>query len=90
MKTLAVALFVAVAVSGARAAAPKFEADVLPYFQTHCLRCHGEKKQESDFRIDKLSRNVGRENTPQWAEVMERISSGEMPPKKQKEQPTAK
>ena len=90
MKMLAVGLFVVVAVSGAWAAVPKFEADVLPYFQTHCLRCHGEKKQESDFRIDKLSRNVGRENTPQWAEVMERINSGEMPPKKQKELPTAK
>ena len=90
MKMRVVALVLFVAASGAWAAAPKFEADVLPYFQTHCLRCHGEKKQESDFRIDKLSRNVGKENVPQWAEVMERISSGEMPPKKVKTPPAAK
>ena len=90
MKMFAVALFVSVAVSGAGAAAPNFEKEVLPYFQTHCLGCHGEKKQEGDFRIDKLSRNVGKENVPQWAEVMERISSGEMPPKKVKAPPAAK
>ncbi len=89
MKTLAIALFLSVAVPGGLTAAPNFETDVLPYFQTHCLRCHGEKKQESDFRIDNLSRNVGRENTPQWAEIMERISSGEMPPKELKNLPTA-
>ena len=90
MKTRALALMLSFAVAGVLIAAPKFEADVLPYFQTHCLGCHGEKKQEGDFRIDKLSRNVGKENVPQWAEVMERISSGEMPPKKVKTPPAAK
>ena len=90
MKTLAIALLISMLVPGAlSAAAPDFAADVLPYFQTHCLRCHGSEKQESNFRIDNLSRNVGRENTPQWAEVMERISSGEMPPKELKNLPTA-
>ncbi len=89
LKMIVVALLISVAVPGALSAAPDFSADVLPYFKTHCLRCHGSKKQESDFRIDNLSRNVGRENTPQWAEVMERISSGEMPPKELKNLPTA-
>lgn len=54
---------------------------MLPYFRAHCLKCHGEEKQEADFRIDTLSRNVGKENAPQWAEIRERISSGEMLPK---------
>ena len=44
---------------------------------------------KSDFRIDGLSAKVGFEDTPQWLEVMERISSGEMPPKEQKNRPTA-
>ena len=88
-KTLVIALFLSGAVSEIVAAAPNFETDVLPYFQTHCLRCHGSEKQEQDFRIDTLSRQVGQENTPQWAEVMERISSGEMPPKELKNLPTA-
>ena len=86
---LAIALCLSVAVPGVLAAAPNFDTDVQPYFQAHCLRCHGAEKQEGDFRLDTLSRQVGRENTPQWAEVMERISSGEMPPKEQKTLPTA-
>ena len=89
LSILAIALFLPVATPAALTAAPSFEADVWPYFQTHCVRCHGEKKQESEFRIDNLSRNVGRENTPQWAEIRERISSGEMPPKELKDLPTA-
>lgn len=71
-------------------AVPNFEADLQPYLRAHCLRCHGPEKQEADFRIDKLSTNVGQENTPQWAEVMERMSSGEMPPADAKNRPTAK
>ena len=62
---------------------------VRTYIDAHCLSCHGANSEKSDFRIDQLSVNVGRENTPQWAEVMERISSGEMPPKEQKKLPTA-
>ncbi len=44
------------------------------YFKTQCLRCHGPDKQEGEFRIDRLSINVGAENTPHAAEVRERIS----------------
>lgn len=61
-------------------AAPSFEKDLQPFLDTHCVRCHGADKQKGDFRLDELSRNVGLEDTPIWAEVMERISSGEMPP----------
>ena len=50
------------------------------FFKAHCIRCHGEEKQEGDFRIDTLSPKVGFEDTPQWVEIMERINSGEMPP----------
>jgi mono/diheme cytochrome c family protein len=71
-------------------ASPSFVADVQPYLRAHCLRCHGPEKQEAEFRLDKLSANVGQENTPQWAEVIERISSGEMPPADAKNRPAAK
>jgi len=57
-----------------------FEKDLQPFLETHCVRCHGEKKQKGDFRLDELSREIGLKDTPLWAEVMERISSGEMPP----------
>jgi hypothetical protein len=62
---------------------------VSAYLQRYCLGCHSEKSKESDFRIDQLSTQVGSQNTPQWAEIRERISSGEMPPKDAAHQPTA-
>jgi len=59
------------------------------YFEQHCLKCHDADVQKGDFRIDNLSPKVGHENNPQWLEIMERINSGEMPPKKEKQQPAA-
>jgi mono/diheme cytochrome c family protein len=78
----------AVAATASLQAAPDFAADAWPYFQAHCLECHGEKNQEGGFRIDTLSRKVGLENSPQWAEVITRITSGEMPPKDVTNPPT--
>ena len=92
MRRHAISLLVclaATAVSTALQAAPRFEADVWPYFQSHCLGCHGEQRQEGGFRIDTLSREVGWKNSPQWAEVFGRINSGEMPPEEVKHPPTA-
>jgi mono/diheme cytochrome c family protein len=65
------------------------EPRILKYFQSHCLRCHGKDSTESEFRIDVLSPKVGYEDKPQWLEIMERISSGEMPPKDEKNRPSA-
>lgn len=100
MKSLAFAVFAAVvgaasvAVVGPgaagclRAAEPNFAMDVWPYFRTHCVGCHGDQRREAEFRIDTLSQRVGLENSPQWAEVIERINSGEMPPKDAKSRPS--
>jgi Protein of unknown function (DUF1592)/Protein of unknown function (DUF1588)/Protein of unknown function (DUF1595)/Protein of unknown function (DUF1585)/Protein of unknown function (DUF1587) len=70
--------------------AAELDNKVNAYFKTHCLECHRDGSDKSDFRIEKLSSKVGFEDTPQWLEVMERINSGEMPPKEYKQQPTAK
>ena len=59
------------------------------YLETYCVKCHDGKSDKSDFRIDNLSHKVGFEQTPQWREIVERISSGEMPPKKEKKRPSA-
>ena len=72
---------------GAPAAA--LDPGVQSYFETHCLKCHDADVQKGDFRLDTLSPKVGFENTPQWIEIMERINSGEMPPKKEKKRPAA-
>jgi hypothetical protein len=67
----------------------EFEKYIQPYMQKHCISCHGPEKQKGDFRIDTLSADVGQVDTPYWAEIMDRISSGEMPPEKVKERPSA-
>jgi mono/diheme cytochrome c family protein len=56
------------------------------FIQKHCVRCHGPEKEKGDLRFDKLSRDfkLGAD-THHWAEAMENVNSGEMPPKKDKE-----
>ncbi len=59
------------------------------FFKAHCLRCHDDKKQSGDFRLDNLKANFAdAEMAELWSEVLLRINSGEMPPKKEP-RPTA-
>jgi hypothetical protein len=87
--SLATLSTLAILCSSAGAQTPDFSRDLEPYLNTYCLRCHDSQKQKGDFRIDSLSRDIGLKDTPQWAEIMSRISSGEMPPKKEDKQPAA-
>lgn len=60
-------------------ATERFEA----FLDTHCIGCHGPDKQKGDLRIDRLSRNFRMgEDSHVWAEVIEKVNGGEMPPKK--------
>jgi hypothetical protein len=63
-------------------AAEPFEA----FLQTHCVRCHGAEKEKGDLRLDQLSRDfqLGAD-THHWAEVIEQVNSGEMPPAEEKQ-----
>lgn len=52
------------------------------FFERHCVRCHGAKAQEGEFRLDTLSRDFSDAATAQlWDEVIFRMNAGEMPPK---------
>jgi len=66
-----------------------FDKIIAPFFKQHCTRCHGEKKQKGDLRLDTLGRDFA---TPKfalhWADIMDRISAAEMPPEDE-EQPKA-
>jgi hypothetical protein len=82
-------LFLTCFCTSSRSAEPSFEKDLQPYLTKHCVRCHNVKKQEGEFRLGALSKNVGVDDVPLWAEVMERINSGEMPPDDVKNLPAA-
>ncbi len=84
------AIVALVAPASSRAAeARDIDQVVRPFLQKHCVECHDAEVQKGEFRVDNLSPKVGTENTPQWLEVMERINTGEMPPKKVKVRPGA-
>ena len=69
------------AFAGALHGAEPFEA----FLEKHCIKCHGPEKEKGDLRIDRLSRDfkVGAD-THHWAEVIENVNSGEMPPEDEK------
>ena len=47
----------------------------------YCLRCHDAKKQEGQFRLDTLSRDLHDTLVAErWGEVLFRVNAGEMPP----------
>ena len=68
-------------ITGSVHAAEPFEA----FLEAHCIRCHGPEKEKGDLRIDQISRDfkLGAD-MHHWAEVIEQVNSGEMPPKKEK------
>jgi len=67
-----------------------FRDTALPFIEKNCLGCHGEKKAQAGFRIDKLSVDfAAAKMAEQWKEVIDRINSGEMPPR-EKPRPNAK
>ncbi|NBQ03058.1 MAG: hypothetical protein EBU27_07575, partial [Opitutae bacterium] len=71
-------------------ASDSFDESVGGFFESHCNRCHDDKKQKGDFRLDDLSHNFTKgEDSELWFEVMDRINSGEMPPEEES-QPTEK
>ncbi len=63
---------------------PSFDKTMQPFLQTYCLQCHNAQKQEGKFRLDNLSHDFADQAVAQrWGEVLFRMNSGEMPPKKE-------
>jgi hypothetical protein len=53
--------------------------------EAHCIRCHGPEKGKGNLRFDQLSRDFKLGTDSQhWAEAIENVNSGEMPPKKER------
>lgn len=70
-------LVASIALADAAYAAEPHEAFVSKY----CIACHGPNQQEGELRIDTLSRDFALGgDTHRWAEVIERVNAGDMPP----------
>lgn len=54
------------------------------FLSKHCIHCHGAQKSEGDIHIDQLTRDFkSGADSHHWAEVLDKVNSGEMPPKKE-------
>ncbi len=63
---------------------------VKAFVAAHCVECHDADSARAGFRIDTLGADFTAGNTANvWKEVMDKINSGQMPPKKS-ERPDAK
>ena len=63
---------------------------VMPMLREHCWDCHGDTEAKGGVNFDRHTNLVavlGDRGT--WERVLQTVRSGEMPPKKRKDQPTA-
>lgn len=78
---LALALLLTSTAHATESTGAERDAVLTPFLKQHCDRCHGEKKHKGEFRLDTLSRDFAAGAAAMhWADVMDRISSAEMPP----------
>jgi mono/diheme cytochrome c family protein len=69
--------------------AKSFANRVQPFFQQHCIKCHGAETAEGELRLDNLAADfLHRPAADHWVEVLDRLNLGEMPPEDE-ERPTA-
>lgn len=62
----------------------------IAFVKAHCLRCHGPEKAEGDLRVDRLDSDVSKPGSSEpWRNILARVESGEMPPKKEPRPPQA-
>ena len=75
--------------TGSFLGAVDFQKDVRPILAKHCFKCHGEKKQKGDLRLDTLSTDLikDRAAAETWHDVKDALNLSEMPP--EKEEPLA-
>ena len=67
----------------------KFQRALDPFFEQHCYECHDDSVKKGDLDLFALSGDLNNpEAFSKWERIYDRVSSGEMPPKK-KEQPKA-
>jgi mono/diheme cytochrome c family protein len=71
-------------------AAQSASPDPKAFFERHCLECHGPEEKKGGLDLSTVKRDLSRpEDFARWVKILDRIGSGEMPPKKQPRPPAA-
>ena len=67
----------------------ELDREVNTFFATHCTDCHGEESAKGDLRLHDLRMDFSEARVVDtWQNVLEKLETGEMPPKK-KPRPSA-
>jgi hypothetical protein len=65
-----------------------FEKSIRAFTDEHCTSCHGPEVQRAKLRLDTVPLNLSDKDTAAtWVKVFDRVSRGEMPPKRKGQQP---
>ena len=76
--TLAFLSLVAFPVAGAES---DFEKQLKPFFEAHCIKCHGPKKEKGDVRLDEVPYEIkDGHDAERWQEILDVLNGAEMPP----------
>ena len=68
----------------------EWKRELLPFLELHCYDCHGDGARKGGLAMDQLSNDLEDPATfVTWERIYDRAISGEMPPKKILERPSA-
>jgi hypothetical protein len=69
--------------------ADDFKKTVKPFFQAHCIKCHGAGKSKASITLHDIDGDVvtGKDQS-RWEQVLDVLKSGEMPPEDASVQPS--
>ncbi|WP_338685460.1 DUF1588 domain-containing protein [Haloferula helveola] len=57
---------------------------VKPFFETHCVECHGPDKQKAKFTVHDLEGPPAEgKDVERWEKILEMVSLGDMPPEEE-------
>ena len=66
-----------------------FQQTVKPFVAAHCISCHGKEDPKGELDLTPyITMDLVAKDAQRWKLVLERLESGEMPPKKAKTHPT--
>lgn len=75
------AALLALAASATAAGPATYASTVAPFFESHCIRCHGPEKSKGKITLHTLDGDLAAgQELERWELVLEMVQSGEMPP----------
>ena len=68
-----------------------FDKPTAAFLEAHCFDCHGDGAAKGGLDLEKLGRDLSDVATfVKWERIFDRVTAGEMPPKKMTDRPEAK